>query len=79
VTERARPASTLSTAEQPSDGASLDGWLEGAEKQRILQALAHCDGVQAHAARRLGISERSLWYRIRKLNIRLDRVARDDA
>jgi len=47
----------------------LDAWLEGVERRAILQALDQSQGVQAQAARRLGISERSLWHRIKKLKI----------
>jgi two-component system NtrC family response regulator len=37
----------------------------------ILDALAQTQGVQARAAKVLGISERSLWYRIKKLGIQV--------
>jgi DNA-binding NtrC family response regulator len=53
--------------------ADLDSWLEGVERRAILQALEQCGGVQAVAARRLGISERSLWHRIKKLKIQVNR------
>ena len=52
----------------------LDRWLEEVERGAILEALSQCKGVQAHAARRLGITERSLWHRIKKLNIQINRV-----
>jgi DNA-binding NtrC family response regulator len=52
----------------------LDKWLEEIERQAILEALDQCSGVQAHAAKRLGISERSLWHRIKKLNIHINRT-----
>jgi DNA-binding Lrp family transcriptional regulator len=32
--------------------------------------------VQVQAARLLGISERSLWHRVKKLDIRIDRSVR---
>jgi len=35
----------------------------------ILDALGKAGGVQARAAKALGISERSLWYRVKKLDI----------
>jgi transcriptional regulator with PAS, ATPase and Fis domain len=35
----------------------------------ILDALSQTQGVQARAAKVLGISERSLWYRIETLGI----------
>ena len=40
----------------------------------ILEALAQTRGVQSHAARKLGISERSLWHRIKKLGIQINRI-----
>lgn len=53
---------------------NLDNWLEEVERGAILEALSQCKGVQAHAAKRLGISERSLWHRIKKLSIQINRV-----
>jgi len=53
---------------------NLDHWLEDIERNAILEALAQTKGVQAHAAKNLGISERSLWHRIKKLNIQISRV-----
>ena len=52
----------------------LDTWLENIERNAILEALDQSGGVQAHAAKRLGISERSLWHRIKKLNIQVNRT-----
>lgn len=52
----------------------LDAWLADLERQVILEALDQCSGVQAHAAKRLGISERSLWHRIKKLQIQIHRT-----
>jgi DNA-binding NtrC family response regulator len=54
---------------------NLDAWLDEIERRAILDALAECKGVQVQAARRLGISERSLWHRIKKLNIQISRTA----
>ncbi len=63
-------------AAEGSDGRfDLDGWLAELERRAILRALEESGGVQARAARRLGISERSLWHRIKKLGIRIKRVA----
>ena len=53
---------------------ALDDWLADIERQTISQALAACHGVQAHAAKKLGITERSLWHRIKKLGIQINRV-----
>jgi DNA-binding NtrC family response regulator len=54
---------------------NLDDWLADVERRAILEALGECDGVQVRAARRLGISERSLWHRIKKLSIQIARTA----
>jgi DNA-binding NtrC family response regulator len=51
----------------------MDEWLETAERNMIVQALDECDGVQVNAARLLGISERSLWHRLKKLNIQVNK------
>jgi DNA-binding NtrC family response regulator len=56
--------------------ADLDAWLQEHERQAIIDALIASEGVQVQAAHRLGISERSLWHRIKKLNIEIDRVIR---
>jgi DNA-binding NtrC family response regulator len=50
--------------------ASLPDALEALERRRIIEALETADGVQAHAARILGISRSNLNYRIHRLNIR---------
>ncbi|MFP5350659.1 MAG: sigma-54-dependent transcriptional regulator [Gammaproteobacteria bacterium] len=55
-------------------GSDLDGWLADVERRAIQAALARCKGVQAHAAKLLGVSERSLWHRIKKLGIQIQRV-----
>ena len=56
------------------DGSGLVAWLEETERRAILRALEQSNGVQVQAAKRLGISERSLWHRIKKLNIQISRV-----
>ncbi|HXJ84448.1 MAG TPA: sigma-54 dependent transcriptional regulator [Candidatus Methylomirabilis sp.] len=52
-------------------GACLDDVLAEAERRLILDALGKSGGVQARAAKVLGISERSLWYRVKKLRIQV--------
>ncbi|MEP9367969.1 sigma-54 dependent transcriptional regulator [Xanthobacter sp. VNH20] len=56
----------------PSD---LDGELARIERDFVLEALKEAGGVQARAAERLGITERSLWHRIKKFAIKVSRVA----
>jgi len=55
----------------------LDNWLTSVERDMIVEALKETGGVQVQAARLLGISERSLWHRVKKLDIRVDRTVRD--
>ena len=70
------PAASVDGLQDIGD-AGLDKWLQETEKTIILQALEECDGVQANAARLLGITERSLWHRLKKYNIQVSRKARD--
>jgi len=49
----------------------LDAELTRIEREYILQALNQSGGVQIKAAELLGVSERSLWYRLKKLKIDL--------
>jgi two-component system response regulator AtoC len=51
--------------EEPA-GPRLDEALDRLERDMILRALDETKNVKARAARLLGISERSLWYKLRK-------------
>jgi two-component system response regulator AtoC len=55
----------------PALAGPLDHVLEEWERRMILDALRQAGGVQARAAKILGISERSLWYRVKKLGIQV--------
>ncbi|MFY0730370.1 sigma-54-dependent transcriptional regulator [Pseudomonas sp. NFX15] len=55
---------------------NLDAALAEVEKNYILAALAQSNGVQAAAAQLIGISERSFWYRLKKLGIHVDKIVR---
>jgi transcriptional regulator with GAF, ATPase, and Fis domain len=48
---------------------SLDDRLKEVERSIIVEALTKTGGVQARASELLGINQRSLWHRIKKLNI----------
>lgn len=48
---------------------NLDETIRNIEKQLIIDALERADGVQRHAAKLLGITERVLWYKVKKYNI----------
>ncbi len=52
-----------------SGAATLDTRLEAIEKGLIIEALTRSGGVQTKAAQLLGINQRSLWHRIKKLEI----------
>jgi DNA-binding NtrC family response regulator len=71
---QARPAAETG----PMLTGSLDQALEEWERRMILDALQQTQSVQARAAKILGISERSLWYRIKKLGIQV-RTSEDSA
>jgi len=51
--------------------AALDEELERIERRFILNALQKTHGVQVKAAELLGITERSLWHRVKKLGIQI--------
>jgi two-component system response regulator AtoC len=73
------PAAVQRGAKTPATGdptgpvvtGSLDEALEEWERRAILDALQKAHGVQARAAKILGITERSLWYRVKKLKIQV--------
>ena len=67
------PVATAVVDQADLGDVNLDEWLAQSERNIIMQALERCDGVQVNAARLLGISERSLWHRIKKLNIQVTR------
>jgi two-component system response regulator AtoC len=54
--------------------ADLDTELANIERDIILEALRHTSGVQVKAAAMLGISERSLWHRVKKLGIKIEAI-----
>ncbi len=56
--------------------ADLDTALAEVEKAYILAALQQSNGVQAAAAQLIGITERSFWYRLKKLGIHVDKIVR---
>lgn len=53
----------------------LDAELARIERRFIIEALHRTDGKQVQAAQLLGIAERSLWHRIKKLEIKVGRHA----
>jgi len=55
-------------------GHTLDETLETIERKLIRGALQRTGGVQTRAAKLLGITERSLWHRVKKLAIDVDDI-----
>ncbi len=53
---------------------SLREKIKELEKEEILKALRECSWVMAKAARRLGITERMIGYKIQKYGIRIKEV-----
>jgi Nif-specific regulatory protein len=49
--------------------ASLPGAVADIERQRVVEALQRCGGVQTRAASILGITPRQLGYRLKKYGI----------
>lgn len=56
---------------EPMTEGSIEDILASTEKKLILNALRETGGVQAKAAKLLGITERSLCYRIKKYNMKI--------
>jgi transcriptional regulator with PAS, ATPase and Fis domain len=71
---------TGNVSDKPSTDAShpdmdLIQTMRNVERQLILDALERSDGVQRKAAKLLGVTERVLWYKIKKLDIAVPGVA----
>jgi len=58
----------------PGNGANLDTRLAEQERLWIVEALQEVRGVQAHAAKLLGVTERSFWYRVKKLGLDVESI-----
>lgn len=56
----------------PTDGVNLEAYLDGIEKRYLLQALDQCGGVRKKAAQMLGLSFRSMRYRLAKFGMEED-------
>lgn len=56
---------------------SLTDKVQEIEREEILNALRECNWVMSKAARKLGITERMIGYKIRKYNIRKENQKQD--
>lgn len=57
-----------------TEGPSLKCRIEELEKEEIIKALKECGWVMARAAKRLGITERMIGYKIHKYGLRIKEV-----
>jgi Nif-specific regulatory protein len=46
------------------------------EKEEIVNAMRECNGIMSRAAKKLGITERMIGYKIKKYGIRKEEVVR---
>ncbi len=77
ATEDLPPAilGTVQPGADDADARTLQSRVSDFERSLLIDALNRSDWVQAHAARRLGISERSMWHFYKKY--RLDRFVKN--
>jgi Nif-specific regulatory protein len=64
-----RPTALPEASPPETDAASLPKTIAGLERERLLEALRRCGGVQTRAAALLGITPRQLGYKVRKYRI----------
>jgi transcriptional regulator with GAF, ATPase, and Fis domain len=57
-----------------TDPDSLKDKIMEMEREEIIHALRDCDWVMARAARKLGITERMIGYKVKKYGIRVKEV-----
>ena len=56
---------------------SLKDKVKKIEREEIMNAMNGCNWVMSRAARKLGITERMIGYRIKKYNIRKDELKKE--
>jgi transcriptional regulator with GAF, ATPase, and Fis domain len=57
-----------------NENGSLKSRIREMEREEIINALRECNWVMARAARKLGITERMIGYKIKKYGIRIKEV-----
>jgi DNA-binding NtrC family response regulator len=57
-----------------SSSASLDDRMAQLERAFVIEALGRAGGVQAAAARLLGVTERSVWHLVKKHRIDVEKI-----
>jgi two-component system, NtrC family, response regulator PilR len=71
-------APTPNLAELPADGCDLDAVLGELERRLLLSALERTGGVRKHAAALLGVTFRSIRYRLKKHGLDTDAASDED-
>lgn len=56
---------------------SLTERVKEIEKEEIINALRECNWIMARAAKKLGITERMIGYKIKKYNIRKENMGKN--
>jgi Nif-specific regulatory protein len=56
---------------------SLREKVQEIEREEIINALKECNWIMSRAARKLGITERVIGYKVKKYNIRKEVVVKD--
>jgi len=57
---------------------SLKDRVQDIEKEEIIKAIEECNWIMSRAARKLGITERMIGYKIKKYKIRKEEVVKGD-
>jgi Nif-specific regulatory protein len=65
---------TIKNSKKGESMESLDNKLKEIEKSEIIHALQECNFVKARAARKLGITERMIAYRIKKYGLKIKKI-----
>ena len=65
---------TIKNSKKGESMESLDNKLKEIEKSEIIQALKECNFVKARAARKLGITERMIGYKIKKYGLKIKKI-----
>ncbi|TMB17119.1 MAG: sigma-54-dependent Fis family transcriptional regulator [Deltaproteobacteria bacterium] len=63
------PQAATTAPESSGETLALEPAIEELERKLILRALSAADDNKAHAARLLGISERTLWYKLKRYGL----------
>ncbi|GMT42349.1 MAG: acetoacetate metabolism regulatory protein AtoC [bacterium] len=72
-----QPAAETGMVSEPTNSRNLDGMVEDYERRLLSEALERNRWKQNHTAKELGISERSIWYKIKKLGIDIGKSSGD--